>query len=100
MYIHMQCKNEHKCIQILQTEYFKLVQSKQKSSTDATWSTKPLLLHPVDCPCTRVCLALILSAVKSHFQDADVLDLSIHKDIHTYLITYLTHYLLAVTKNG
>jgi hypothetical protein len=80
---------------MLQTEYFKLLQLKQKS-----YSTKLLLLHLVDCPCTRVCLALILSAVKSHYQDADVLDLSIHIDIHTYLITYLTHYLLTVTKNN
>jgi len=74
----------------------KLLQLKQKSYTDATCSTKLLLLHLADCPCTRACLALILSAVKSHYQDADVLDLSIHIDIHTYL----THYLLAVTKNG
>jgi hypothetical protein len=75
---------------MLQTEYFKLLQLKQKS-----YSTKFLLLHLVDCPCTQVCLALILSAVKSHYQDADVLDLSINIDINTYL----THYLLTVTKN-
>jgi hypothetical protein len=77
-----------------------IIAIKQKSHTDAVCSTKPLHLHLVDYPFTRVCLVLILSAVKNHYQDADILDLSIHIDIHTYLITYLTHYLLAVTKNG
>lgn len=64
-----------------------IIAIKQKSYTDVVCSTKRLHLHLVDYPFTRVCLVLILSAVKSRYQDADVLDLSIHIDIHTYLIT-------------